>query len=131
MTNVRDLEKERTMGRKFTVPYAVYRAHGFVNPFLAAQTGFSDADLELLWEALVNAFQFDQSAARPAGAMAARKLIVFQHPNELGVASSHELFEAVNVDRKEGVKIARRYEDYSIGIDRARLPAQIETIERL
>lgn len=131
VTNVRDLEKERTMGRKFTVPYAVYRAHGFVNPFLAAQTGFSDADLDLLWEALVNAFQFDQSAARPAGSMAARKLVVFEHPNELGVAPSHALFDAVDIERKEEVKVARRYEDYRVGIDRTRVPDQIKVDDRL
>lgn len=122
VTNERDLEKERTMGRKFTVPYAVYVAHGFINPFLAGQTGFSDQDLELLWEALLNAFQFDQSAARPAGSMAARKLIVFEHGNQLGNAPSHQLFEAITVRRKDGVEVPRRFEDYTVEIDRSAVP---------
>ena len=130
VTNERDLEKERTMGRKFTVPYAVYVAHGFVNPFLAEQTGFSEEDLELLWEALVNAFQFDQSAARPAGSMACRRLIVFRHPNELGAAPSHTLLEAVTVRRRDGVEVPRSFADYEVSIDRAAVPKGIEIIER-
>jgi len=77
ITRVTDVDKEEgEMGRKYTVPYALYRAHGFVNPFLAEQTGFGEKDLDLLWEALLNTFQFDQSAARPAGSMATRKLII-------------------------------------------------------
>jgi len=91
VTNEKDIEKERTMGRKFTVPYGLYKAHGFVNPFLATQTGFNDDDLELLFQSLENAFQFDQSAARPAGSMAVRGLLVFKHDNQLGKASSHAL----------------------------------------
>jgi len=130
VTNERDLEKERTMGRKFTVPYAVYVAHGFVNPFLAEQTGFSEGDLALLWEALVNAFQFDQSAARPAGSMAARKLIVFEHASQLGNAPSHALFEAVTVARKEGVEVPRRFDDYRIEIDRSAIPDGVTPIEK-
>ncbi len=122
VTNERDREKERTMGRKFTVPYGVYRAHGFINPFLAEQTGFSDDDLALLWEALKNGFQFDQSAARPAGSMAARKLIVFEHESQLGEAPSHQLFEAVSVNRREGVEVARDFSDYEVGIDSERVP---------
>ncbi len=131
VTNERDLEKERTMGRKFTVPYAVYRAHGFVNPFLAAQTGFSDDDLDLLWQSLENAFQFDQSAARPAGSMAARKLIVFKHENELGKAPSHQLFEAVTIERKHGVEMPRAFSDFEVNIDRAMIPDGVDLIERL
>lgn len=119
VTNERDLEKERTIGRKYTVPYGVYRAHGFINPFLADQTGFDDADLELLWNALLNAFQFDQSAARPAGSMAARRLIVFDHGNQLGKAPSHKLFEAVEVVRRDESKVARAFEDYEVNIDGA------------
>ncbi len=75
VTNKKDVEKERTMGRKFTIPYGLYKAQGFVNPFLATQTGFSDGDLELLFQSLENAFQFDQSAARPAGSMNPRALL--------------------------------------------------------
>lgn len=126
VTNEKDIEKERTMGRKFTVPYGLYVAHGFVNPFLAKQTGFSDEDLELLWESLVNAFQFDQSAARPAGSMAMREIIVFKHPSELGSAPSHKLFEAVSIKRKPGTDIARAFSDYSVTIDAAAIPSDIE-----
>lgn len=131
VTNVKDLEKERTMGRKFTVPYGVYRAHGFVNPFLAGQTGFDGGDLELLWEALANAFQFDQSAARPAGSMAARKLIVFEHDNELGKAPSHVLFEAVTVRRREGVEVPRSFADYEVAIDEGRVPDGVHPVDRI
>lgn len=129
VTNEKDLEKERTMGRKFTVPYAVYRAHGFVNPFLAAQTGFSDNDLELLWQSLLSAFQFDQSAARPAGSMAARRLLVFKHEDQLGKAPSHVLLDAVTVARKEDVAVARSFADYEVSIDRNAIPEGVELIE--
>jgi CRISPR-associated protein Csd2 len=99
----------RTMGRKFTVPYALYRTHGFINPFLADQTGFSDQDLELLFTALENAFQFDASAARPAGSMTPRALLVFRHDGtdsnggqkvqqaKLGCAPSHSLFDRLKI----------------------------------
>jgi len=129
VTNERDLEKERTMGRKFTVPYAVYVASGFVNPFLARQRGFSEEDLELVWESLVNAFQFDQSAARPAGSMACRGLIVFRHPNELGVAPSHALLNAVSVKPRIGAGRRATFEDYEMSISRAAIPEGIEVLE--
>lgn len=130
VTNERDLEKERTMGRKFTVPYGLYRAHGFVNPFLADQTGFTDRDLELLWVALRNAFQFDQSAARPAGSMAARKLTVFKHNSALGNAPSHKLLELVKVQRRDGADgPARAYEDYEVVLDRQSVPEGVEVID--
>lgn len=128
VTNERDLEKERTMGRKFTVPYAVYVAYGFVNPFLAEQTGFSDEDLALLWEALLSAFQFDQSAARPAGSMAARRLIIFEHDNQLGRAPSHELFERVTVARRDSSRPARQFEDYELRISREGLPSGVRLV---
>ena len=131
VTNERDTEKERTMGRKFTVPYAVYVAHGFVNPFLATQTGFGDADLELLWEALINAFQFDQSAARPAGSMATRKLIVFRHDNELGKAPSHQLFEAVSIAKSGAEDVPRAFTDYTVTIDHSQIPDGVELIDML
>jgi len=131
VTNEKDLEKGRTMGRKFTVPYGLYLAHGFINPFLAAQTGFSDTDLVLLWEALENAFQFDQSAARPAGSMAARKLFVFKHATELGNAPSHTLFDLVVVERKDQGQPARSFSDYEVKVNRAGLPKGVELIERL
>ena len=125
VTNERDFEKERTMGRKYTVPYAVYCAHGFVNPFLAEKTGFGEDDLELLWKALEFAFQFDQSAARPAGSMAARKLIIFEHDSRLGRASSHSLFEHIVVRRKDGSKPAREFGDYEVIIDEKNLPTGV------
>jgi CRISPR-associated protein Csd2 len=131
VTNERDLEKERTMGRKFTVPYAVYVAHGFVNPFLAEQTGFSDEDLALLWDALLNAFQFDQSAARPAGSMAARRLIVFEHSSQLGNAPSHVLFEGVQVRRREGVEVPRHFADYEVSVDKTEIPWNVKVMEEL
>jgi CRISPR-associated protein Csd2 len=131
VTNEKDVEKERTMGRKFTVPYGLYKAQGFVNPFLAKQTGFSDDDLDLLFNALENAFQFDQSAARPAGSMNPRALIVFKHENELGKAPSHKLFEAVTVKRKDGVEVPRAFADYDVVIDRTAIPAGVEVIERI
>ena len=120
----------RTMGRKFTVPYALYRAHGFINPFLAAQTGFSDADRELLFTALENAFQFDQSAARPAGSMNPRGLLVFEHSSQLGDAPSHKLFEAVTVVRKPEVEVPRAFSDYEVKIDEGGIPAGVKLIRR-
>ena len=129
VTNEADKEKERTMGRKFTVPYGLYRAHGFVNPFLADQTGFSADDLKLLWEALINAFQFDQSAARPAGSMAARKLMVFKHEKPLGSAASHTLFDRVKVTRLKSP--ARDFSDYDVKMDWSKPPPGVEPIEML
>lgn len=131
VTNEKDTEKERTMGRKFTVPYGLYRAHGFVNPFLANQTGFSGEDLELLFNALENAFQFDQSAARPAGSMNSRKLILFKHENQLGKAPSHKLFEAVLVEKKKGIESPRSFSDYDVTIKRDGIPEGVEVIERI
>lgn len=131
VTNEKDLEKERTMGRKFTVPYAVYRAHGFVNPFLAEQTGFSDEDLGLLWEALENAFQFDQSAARPAGSMNARGLIVFEHDSKLGRAPSHELLGRVRISAVNPASPIRRFDDYRVEIDQGGLPEGVTISTRL
>lgn len=131
VTNEKDIEKERTIGRKFTVPYGLYLAKGFVNPFLAKQTGFSDADLKLLFTALENAFQFDQSAARPAGSMNPRELIVFKHDNELGKAPSHRLFELVQVKRKAEVKIPRSYSDYELTIDESQIPEGVTLIRRI
>lgn len=131
VTNEKDIEKGRTMGRKFTIPYGLYKAHGFVNPFLAHQTGFSDDDLELLFNSLENAFQFDQSAARPAGSMNPRALIIFKHDNELGKAPSHKLFEAVSIRKKESVEVPRSFSDYEVVIDKSAIPEGIEIIERI
>lgn len=129
VTKEQDIDKERTMGRKFTVPYGLYRAHGFVNPFLAKQTGFDDADLELLFKSLENAFQFDQSAARPAGSMNPRALIIFKHEDGLGCAPSHKLFDAVSVKRKADVEVPRAFTDYDFQMDRAAIPQGVELQE--
>ncbi len=120
----------RTMGRKYTIPYAVYTTRGCVNPFLAAQTGFNEGDWELLKESLVHLFDFDASAARPAGSMAVRKLIVFKHDSQLGNAPAHKLYDAVKIVRKEGIDAPRSIEDYDIIIDKAAIPAGV-TVEEI
>ncbi len=117
----------RTMGRKFTVPYGLYRAHGFVSAPLAGQTGFSEDDLNLLWEALANMFEHDRSAAR--GLMATRKLVVFKHDSNMGNAPAHALFDRVRVKRREGVRVPRGFGDYEVTIDREALPAGVCIIE--
>lgn len=119
----------RTMGRKFTVPYALYRCHGYVNPALAAQTGFSEEDLNLLWRALENLFESDRSASR--GQMAARKLVVFKHRDALGNAPAHKLLERVKIAPRISPIPPRSFVDYEslIHIDRDNLPDGIEIIE--
>ncbi len=113
VTNEKDLGKERTMGRKFTVPYGLYMAHGFVSSFLAKQTHFSDADLDLLWEALGSMFEHDRSAAR--GEMTTRGLYVFKHDSELGNAPAHKLFDLIQVKRANGSEgPPRSFNDYSV-----------------
>ncbi len=103
----------RTMGRKFTVPYGLYMAHGFVSSFLAKQTGFSDDDLALLWEALRNMFEHDRSAAR--GEMATRGLFVFKHDSELGNAHAHELFDLIKITKANGDNNPpRSFRDYRV-----------------
>ncbi|THU04476.1 type I-C CRISPR-associated protein Cas7/Csd2 [Lampropedia puyangensis] len=107
----------RTMGRKHILPYGLYRAHGFISAKLAERTGFGEADLQLLWQALINMFEHDRSAAR--GEMAARKLIVFKHDNAMGNAPAHVLFDSVKVernDKSEHRPPARSFSDYSVSI---------------
>ncbi|MEN4901877.1 type I-C CRISPR-associated protein Cas7/Csd2 [Luteimonas sp. TWI1416] len=129
VTNERDLEKERTMGRKHILPYGLYRVHGFVSAKLAERTGFSADDLELLWRALTNLFEHDRSAAR--GEMAARKLLVFKHEHPMGNAPAHILFDKVKVTRVDGVSDtpARAFSDYRVEIDRE-LPTGVTLDER-
>ena len=129
VTNEKDLEKERTMGRKHTVPYGIYVAHGFVSSFLAKQTGFSELDLDLLWQALEHMFEHDRSAAR--GEMATRGLYVFKHDSELGNAHAHALFDRVKVARKTDVDVARSFADYEVSIDEADLPSGVTLIKRV
>lgn len=114
ITTENDAEKKGTeMGRKYIVPYGLYRAEGYISANLARKvTGFSEDDLALLWQAILNMFENDRSAAR--GKMAVRKLIVFKHESELGCAPAYRLFESVKVARKQGVEIPRSYSDYEI-----------------
>ena len=115
VTNEKDLEKERTMGRKFTVPYGLYRTHGFVSAPLAQRTGFSDDDLELLWKSLEQMFEHDHSAAR--GQMSARGLLIFKHDDELGNAPAHSLFDRVTIERADSTQPARAFVDYCVMFD--------------
>jgi CRISPR-associated protein Csd2 len=105
----------RTMGRKHTVPYGVYVAHGFISSFLAKQTGFGDDDLELVFKALEQMFEHDRSAAR--GEMSTRGLYVFKHDSELGNASAHSLFDRLKVQAKEEGAVARSFDAYSVSFD--------------
>lgn len=134
-----DRTENRTMGRKYIVPYALYRAHGFVSAKLAERTGFTQDDLDLLFEALCNMFEHDHSAAR--GEMSTRKLVVFKHDSALGGAPAHALFDRVRVSRNiEGENRpiarlsnyppARAFSDYDVTMDRDNLPAGVEIIEK-
>ena len=116
ITTEADAEKKGTeMGRKHIVPYALYRAEGYVSANLARKTtGFSEDDLQLLWQAILNMFENDHSAAR--GKMAVRELIVFKHDSELGNAPAYTLFEKVQVTRVEGVEVPRQYGDYNVSV---------------
>jgi CRISPR-associated protein Csd2 len=116
----------RTMGRKFIIPYGLYLAHGFINPFLANQTGFSDDDLALFKTALAQMFELDRSAAR--GLMGAKRCIAFKHATALGSAPAHKLFDLVKVDKKPGVEVPRAYTDYEVTLDTASLPSGV-TVE--
>lgn len=122
ITTETDAEKKGTeMGRKYIVPYALYRCEGYVSANLARKTtGFSQEDLELLWQAILNMFEYDRSAAR--GKMAVRELIVFRHDSELGSAPAHKLFDLVKVQKNEGVDTPHGYSDYTVAVDESRLP---------
>lgn len=116
ITTEADAEKKGTeMGRKYIVPYGLYRAEGYISANLARKTtGFSEEDLALLWNAILNMFEHDHSAAR--GKMAVRELIVFRHDSELGNAPAYKLFETVQIQRKANVAVARRYKDYEVSV---------------
>lgn len=122
ITTKKDAENKSTeMGRKYIVPYALYRVDGYISANLARKvTGFSDEDLELLWKAIINMFEYDHSAAR--GNMAVRELIVFKHDSELGNAPAYKLFDTINVKRKDGVIAARNYSDYEVTVAEDKLP---------
>jgi CRISPR-associated protein Csd2 len=144
VTNERDLEKERTIGRKFSVPYGLYRVHGFINPYLAAQTTFNEnsEDLELFWTALLQMFETDRSASR--GEMAPQTLVVFEHESPLGNAPANKLFERVRVGRTNGDqfalsngssnsewKPARSFANFSITVNDSHLPSGIKVHRKL
>ncbi len=118
----------RTMGRKITVPYGLYVAHGFISANFAAQTGFSEEDLTTLWTALENMFEHDRSAAR--GLMSARKLVIFKHDSILGNAPAHKLFSMVKIQKKNENEPARSYEDYQVDVDKSSKPEGVEIIEK-
>ena len=131
ITTEEDSAKKSTeMGRKYIVPYALYRVDGYISANLARKvTGFTEEDLALLWKAIINMFEYDRSAAR--GNMAVRKLIVFKHDNELGCAPAYKLFDSINVTRKSDVIAPRNYRDYEVKIDRDQLPEGITCTELL
>ena len=122
ITTKKDAENKSTeMGRKYIVPYALYRVDGYISANLARKvTGFSEDDLALLWQAIINMFEYDHSAAR--GNMAVREFIVFKHATELGNAPAYKLFDTVSVKRKEGVIAARSYNDYDVEVAENKLP---------
>lgn len=120
----------QTMGRKHIVPYGLYRAEGYISSHLANQTDFSEGDLELLWDALINMFDHDHSAAR--GKMNARKLVIFKHDSKLGNAAAHKLFDLVKVRRTNEENMpARSFSDYEITIDSAYVPAGVTLAEKI
>ncbi|MGF7186249.1 CRISPR-associated protein Csd2 [Desulfitispora alkaliphila] len=129
VTNEKDIDKERTIGRKHIVPYALYKAEGYVSAHLAKQTHFTQGDLELLWEAIANMFEHDHSAAR--GKMAVRKLIVFEHESKLGNAPAHILFDLIKAKRRDSSVPARNYSDYEVSIDKNSLPKGVRLIEQV
>lgn len=131
ITTEEDSAKKSTeMGRKYIVPYALYRVDGYISANLARKvTGFTEEDLALLWKAIINMFEYDRSAAR--GNMAVRKLVVFKHDNELGCAPAYKLFDTINVTRKSDVIAPRNYRDYEVKIDRDQLPEGITCTELL
>ena len=122
ITTKKDTENKSTeMGRKYIVPYALYRVDGYISANLARKvTGFSEDDLALLWQSIINMFEYDRSAAR--GNIAVRELIVFKHASELGNAPAYKLFDTVSVKRKKGVVTARSYNDYEVEVAEEKLP---------
>lgn len=123
-------KKDNEMGRKHIVPYALYRAEGYISANLAKNvTGFSEEDLELLWEAIINMFEHDHSAAR--GKMNVRELIVFKHESELGNTQAYKLFDTVTINRIDESKPARRYSDYKISVDIEKIPKEVQCIRMI
>lgn len=126
ITTEKDAENKNTeMGRKSIVPYGLYRVEGYISANLARKvTGFSEEDLELLWDAIINMFENDHSAAR--GKMAVRELIVFKHSKELGDCPAYKLFDAVEVKKVDDVEYPRSYQDYTVQIHEEQIPESVE-----
>jgi CRISPR-associated protein Csd2 len=131
ITTEADAEKKGTeMGRKYVIPYAMYRMEGYISANLAQKsTGFSEDDLNLLWDAIINMFEHDHSAAR--GKMAVRELVVFKHESILGNAPSYKLFETVRAQRKDSSAPARKYSDYTVSVDTDTIPAGVTCIRMI
>lgn len=129
LTTEKDIaEKENTMGKKTFIPYGLYRAEGYISAMLANKTGFSEDDLNILWDSIKNMFEIDHSAAR--GKLCMRKIYVFKHGSILGNAPSHVLFDKISVERKADVDIARKFSDYIVSVN-SDMPEGVEFIEEL
>lgn len=133
VTREEEADKERTIGRKHIIPYALYRVEGYISAKLANDptkgTGFNEDDLELFWEALINMFEHDRSAAR--GKMATRKLFVFRHSSDLGNAPAHQLFDRIKVTRKPDANPPRSFNDYVVTVDTENMPQGVELLVML
>lgn len=115
------------MGRKFTIPYGLYKCHGFFSPNLASQTQFSEQDLDLLWDSLLNMFEHDRSASR--GLMQTRGLYVFKHDSELGNAPAHKLFDTIRIKKQTPDTVARSFNDYLVEADTNLVPQGVKLIQ--
>lgn len=122
-------DKNNTIGNKNTVSYGLYRMHGFISATDAVKTGFSEEDKELLFEALINAFENDHAAAR--GEMNPRALVVFKHQSHLGNARAGQLFDLIQIKLKEDIEFPRSFNDYTVTIDKTSVPNGVEVIEML
>ena len=129
ITKEEDADKDNTFGNKSTVSYGLYRMHGYVSAFDGEKCHFTENDLNLLWDALMNAFEHDHAAAR--GEMNSRALIVFKHDSKLGNARSAKLFDLVKIEKKEGVKFPRSYDDYKVTVDKDNLPEGVSVEEMI
>lgn len=129
VTKESDLSKPAEMGKKQIVPYGLYRIEGYISANIAKQTGFSEEDLALFWEALINMFEIDHAAAR--GKMCSRDLFVFKHDSELGNCPAHKLFDLIKVEKKDKNSIPRSYKDYEITVDEQAIPQNVEYIKKL
>ncbi|QDX90934.1 type I-C CRISPR-associated protein Cas7/Csd2 (plasmid) [Brevibacillus laterosporus] len=122
-------DKQRTLGKKYIIPYALYRMNGFISAHFAEKSNFTEEDLNLLWEAIVHMFEHDRSASR--GEMVVRKLIIFEHDSKLGIAPAHQLFDRIGIQKVlDQDQPARSFQDYVIEIERENLPAGVSIIEK-